>query len=187
LKGCSSERWNRWFIAALMDFLAAEPGPEGPRPEANNRAIPRNEVPAGHRLQLFDRVIRLMDDQWYGPGGRAATFLSHSRAIFQGFEWDKVDSRLLLHDVAFPVTLHLAMELGLPALVLCMSLWDLPIYAASRRRLVTRSCLFLYSAFLSQSQKVWRARFRRWFQAAHRLARDDRYLIGEVLLNYNEQ
>ena len=25
----------------------------------------------------------------------------------------------------------------------------------------------------------------RWFEAAHKIARDDRYLIGEILLNYS--
>jgi E3 ubiquitin-protein ligase MARCH6 len=127
-----------------------------------------------------------MDDEFCGRDGHAAKFIQAIRAICR-FEWDKVDARLLLSDVSIPIAFELALELGGPMFVLLLSFWKYPVYPVARRRLVTRACLFLCAMLLSQTKKVWRSRLRRWFEAAHRVARDDRYLIGEVLLNFGEQ
>ena len=37
---------------------------------------------------------------------------------------------------------------------------------------------------LAQLCLTMRSPLAHWFQAAHKVARDDRYLIGEVLMNY---
>jgi E3 ubiquitin-protein ligase MARCH6 len=138
------------------------------------------------RFASNERNMGFMEDQFYGRDGHAATFIQAIRAICR-FEWDKVDARLLLNDVSIPIAFDLTLELGGPMLVLLLSFLKFPFYPVARRRLVTRTCLFLCTMLLSQTQKVWRSRLRRWFEAAHRVARDDRYLIGEVLLNYGEQ
>ena len=38
-----------------------------------------------------------------------------------------------------------------------------------------------------QVSSASRSKFEGWFQAAHDAARDDRYLIGEVLMNYDPE
>ena len=43
---------------------------------------------------------------------------------------------------------------------------------------------FAAVTLLAQLAAANRAGMRRWFQAAHRAARDGRYLEGEILLNY---
>lgn len=43
---------------------------------------------------------------------------------------------------------------------------------------------FAVVTLLAQFAAANRAAMRRWFQAAHRAARDGRYLEGEILLNY---
>jgi hypothetical protein len=49
---------------------------------------------------------------------------------------------------------------------------------------------FVFRAFaivtlLAQFAATNQAALRRWFQAAHKTARDSRYLEGEILLNYS--
>jgi E3 ubiquitin-protein ligase MARCH6 len=139
-------------------------------------------------LQLCSsQELRFMNDPFYGRNGRAAKFIDVIRAVVFRFEWDKVDARLLLDEVAMPVTSRLALELGGPMLVLMLSFWEFPLYPVARRRLMTRACLFFTAMLLSQTKKVWKTRVHRWFEAAHRVARDDRFLIGEVLLNYSDR
>ena len=53
------------------------------------------------------------------------------------------------------------------------------------RMLMFRSCMALHVLF--QLCSAFREQLERWFEAAHSAARDDRYLIGEVLMNYDEQ
>jgi E3 ubiquitin-protein ligase MARCH6 len=45
-----------------------------------------------------------------------------------------------------------------------------------------RLCMLCHVLF--QLASAFRSRIDRWFEAAHEAARDDRYLVGEVLLNY---
>lgn len=49
--------------------------------------------------------------------------------------------------------------------------------------IVFRACLAVH--VLVQICSASRERLERWFQAAHDAARDDRYLIGEVLMDYD--
>jgi hypothetical protein len=44
---------------------------------------------------------------------------------------------------------------------------------------------FAVVTLLAQFAAANRAAMRRWFQAAHKAARDGRYLEGEILLNYD--
>ena len=50
------------------------------------------------------------------------------------------------------------------------------------RRILYRACLAIH--ILVQLGSSFRNVLDGWFVAAHKAARDDRYLIGEILLNY---
>ena len=50
------------------------------------------------------------------------------------------------------------------------------------RMMTLRLCMALH--IIVQLCSAFRAPLEIWFQAAHKAARDDRYLIGEVLMNY---
>jgi hypothetical protein len=59
------------------------------------------------------------------------------------------------------------------------------VATGSFRMAAFRICLALH--VLVQLCVAFRAPLERWFQAAHKVARDDRYLIGELLMNYSAE
>ena len=51
------------------------------------------------------------------------------------------------------------------------------------RKLLFRVCMTVHILFQIGSRS--RSSIDRWFEAAHEAARDDRYLIGELLMDYD--
>jgi len=118
---------------------------------------------------------------WQGPRGRAATFVDAWKAAILRCEWDKVDYRVMVSDVALP----LAIELSLTLLFAVSAIWFEHGLLGSCRAARVRGLLLIVVAL--QVARSWPDQVLSSCEAAHRSARDHMYLIGEVLMNYNEQ
>ena len=121
---------------------------------------------------------------WQGKHGRVARFYDTWKGVITNWEWDQVNEVTLMRDCATPVLTTVFVTLAVPLLPLAAISLRYPLIPGSTRAIVTRSLLALTCCF--QMGIVWKAQLRGWFEAAHRAARNDRYLIGEVLLNYGE-
>jgi len=134
---------------------------------------------------------------WQGKDGIIYNFTNTLVSVFSGWEWDKVDSSVLLKSCMLP----LVKELGL---LFCCSLFTFSVqsyifpYVSSTsflsnilpslsdvgnyRRIAFLLCtLFVITTRLCFSCHTM---LHHWFKAAHKAARDDRYLIGEELLDF---
>jgi len=123
---------------------------------------------------------------WQGKDGAIARAVESTMAFTLGWEWDKVDKQSLLQDCALPVSKHLMIACAVPIAVLSLAL-ALPLASVLGRQLgltalfriaVVASIVIDFVCSSKHSLRIW-------FQAAHRIARDDQSLIGEVLENYS--
>jgi len=120
---------------------------------------------------------------WQGKHGRVARFWDCWKAVVLEWEWDKIDHVILLQDCAMPIALQLSGALSCPiALVILCKRWS-PLSILSRMIFIR---FMLFVTCCVQVGRVWQDHLGSWLVAAHKTARDDRYLIGEVLMNYEE-
>lgn len=143
----------------------------------------RNADRQGNNLQETD-AVEPNELTWQGKDGAIARAFESIRAVILGWEWDKVDKRKLLLDCAFPVLRHLA----IPFAVLIMAVaFVAPLVDAAGRQIGTTAMFRIFATvstvidFFNSSKRS----LTRWFEVAHKVARDDRYLVGEILLNYS--
>jgi len=139
---------------------------------------------------------------WQGKRGRVSKFFKIMRSVLLDWEWDTVDRTIMIDDFARPTAKEIASALVGSALsyqiVLCVVLtifkvqkggFLLPILGLVDvgifRKLLFQICMAIH--VLVQIGSRSRASIDRWFEAAHEAARDDRYLIGELLMNYNPE
>ena len=122
---------------------------------------------------------------WQGKHGRVARFYDTWKAVISDWEWDQVNEVTLMRDCATPVLTTVFVTLAVPLLPLAAISLRYPLIPGSTRAIITRFLLAFACCF--QLGMVWQSQLRGWFEAAHRAARNDRYLIGEILLNYGEQ
>jgi E3 ubiquitin-protein ligase MARCH6 len=137
---------------------------------------------------------------WQGKTGRVARFFSIWRSVLLKWEWDTVDRVALLDDFARPITRQVA-----SALVGSSLSWQFAIYLAPLvlqvekggfvlpffglvergvfRMMLFRMCTLIHVGI--QLCSAHRGRIEKGFQVAHEAARDDRYLVGEILMNYD--
>jgi len=138
---------------------------------------------------------------WQGKRGRVAKFFKILRSILIDWEWDSVDRTLLIDDFALPATKEIASTLVGSCLSYRLLLYIIVLIFKSQqdgvtlpllgfvehgvsRKFLFRLCMSIHLLFQIGSRS--RARIDRWFEAAHEAARDDRYLVGEILMNYAE-
>jgi len=125
---------------------------------------------------------------WQGKQGAIAHAMESIKALVLGWEWDKIDKQALLQDCALPVSKHLAISCGIPIAALSIEL-VVPLAKVIGRQIGptaifrTFAIVSIVVDFINSSKHSLQS----WFQAAHGIARDDRYLIGEILLNYSPQ
>jgi hypothetical protein len=62
-----------------------------------------------------------------------------------------------------------------------------PLVEAAGRQIEATAMFRILSIFgmVLDSLNSSKRSLKRWFQVAHKIARDDRYLVGEILLNYS--
>lgn len=160
--------------------------PDGARQggDGGRNNLDRNNVAGGEDNAQVPVATEPPKFIWQGKDGAIARAVESIKAFTSGWEWDKVDKQLLLEDCAFPISKHLAIAFAIPvaALPFAASLTKAAgrqIGATAIFRIVAIATIIVDSINSSKQG------LNRWFQAAHKIARDDRYLIGEILLNYS--
>lgn len=149
--------------------------------QANNPA--RNADQQGNNAQ-FNNADEPRPITWQGKDGTIAHTIECLKDFVLGWEWDKVDKHSLLQDCALPVVKHLAISCAVPTAALALSAPFLN-YIGRNIGPTTIFRTFTVASILVDSLNSSKHSLRLWFQAAHKIARDDRYLIGEILLNHS--
>jgi E3 ubiquitin-protein ligase MARCH6 len=158
----------------------------------------QNREPEVNNGEVFDRYEN--DVVWQGNHGRVANFFRILRVVLLNWEWDAVNRTALLEQFARPVTKQLASAFIGSTSLYCLLLYVLTVLFPVEGSEITFPILgpvsqgaFCMVAFrfcavthiFLQFASAFRGSINGWFEAAHEAARDDRYLTGEVLLNYD--
>lgn len=179
-----------------VDGIAGVAPPENNDNDQRREVEPRNadnEEPVGDTTDDNDNTdVNSSNDIncWQGENGAVGNFMKTVTAIFVENEWDKIDRVVLLDEFLIPLTRRLLVVLCAPivALVLAFAAAQLSPFLNNILKEVTfRSYLYRYSIFnvvLIQLALGFQDALSMWYKAAHKTARDHRYLVGEVLLNY---
>lgn len=137
---------------------------------------------------------------WQGQQGRIAKFFRIWRTVIVDWDWTNVDRALLLEDFAQPVTKQIASALVGSSLSFQLALYFVvgafqvrqggtvfPLFGFVEAGVVRKGLFQLCMAchMMIQLASGFRTSIDGWFEAAHDAARDDRYLVGELLMNYN--
>jgi E3 ubiquitin-protein ligase MARCH6 len=144
-------------------------------------------------------VVDLPDSTWQGQDGKIGRFVATLTSAIFKWEWDYVDHHVLLTDSSKTVARHVITSLVTPSVAFLAWLFALRLVNQHNSNVVVpfigevdndlyRAIVFRTFAvvtLLAQFAAANRVAMRRWFQAAHRAARDGRYLEGEILLNYD--
>ena len=154
--------------------------------EADNEADQDADVgtDANDRAAAWVNVGDHLRLRWQGKHGRVASFYETLWRVLCHWEWDKVDGTVLLSQCALPVSFELALVVfgSQGSLLLCM--WRFPGLSPFVRVVLAKLLLGLGCTI--ELARSFQNELSSWFDAAHKTARDDRYLIGKVLLNYDE-
>jgi E3 ubiquitin-protein ligase MARCH6 len=183
------ESYNSFFTE---DFWAnfwnaiVEPADDNAAREARNNANEGNETSG--------------KSSWQGKAGRVAQFFSVWRSVIVDWEWEYVDRVTLLDEFSRPIARQVA-----SALVGSTICWQIIIQIAPSvlqagnggfmvplfgqveygifRMGIFRLCAVGHVGV--QLCTAHRRRIEQWFRVAHDAARDDRYLVGEILMAFD--
>ena len=160
-----------------------------PNPPGNNLAAANNNQAnddlndAAHLpAPAEDDELAHVAERWYGENGRTERFFSVLQAALVEFEYDEIDPVILLDEVCYPMVKGLMAILFWP--LFCLGAIELraPVMGAMARMLVVRTVLVFGVAH--QTRPIWRERAMKVWKDARKAARDDLYLIGEMLMSY---
>jgi E3 ubiquitin-protein ligase MARCH6 len=169
-----------YFRLLTMDFWIKMFTAEG-QGNANagvNRAGANANNPA-RNAQVQPANTRSVTGSWQGEDGIIGCSAKSIMAFAHGWEWDKLDKKALLQDLSLPIFRHLAISCFVPcATAAFLSQVSVANSSTILRLLIAATILIDYVSSSKDS-------LQRWFEAAHKIARDDRYLIGEILQNYS--
>ena len=133
----------------------------------------------GQEINAADKNL-----SWQGKNGRVARFWGVWNSTFRDWEWDQVDEAILLYECSIPIVKELLYVLLFPILVHGVCLFQFPFLTGFTRSVMVRSTLSLSCCI--RVCCAWKDQLRNFFRLAHKTARDDLYLIGEILLNYGD-
>lgn len=146
---------------------------------------PRNIDRRGTDGQVL-RAVELNDPAWQGKHGVIAFAFETMKAVTVSWEWDKVDQQSLLHDCAIPIARHLFTACATP--IIAVEIIEALVNTAGSRVGATAIFrTFVIATIMIDSVISFKQYLRHCFRAAHDIARDDRYLVGEILLNFTPQ
>jgi len=118
------------------------------------------------------------NSSWQGEDGIVGCSVKSIMAFATGWEWDKLDKKAMLQDLSLPIFRHLTLSCFVPwATATLLSQADIDLSPTILRLLIVVTVMIDYVSSNKESLQLW-------FEAAHKIARDDRYLIGEILQNY---
>jgi len=147
-------------------------------------AANNNELNDAHE----DENIIMEQPRWQGKEGRISKLFSIWKSILLRWEWDAVDHVPMIHECALPVAKQLSIPLVVSSLYYAAWLLVSSIFGSYEEYGQYRRIAFRISCavtVMAQLCITFDYQIRAWFRAAHNAARDDRYLIGEILLNYD--
>lgn len=133
-------------------------------------------------LQGPNDGAKLNPTGWQGKHGRAAHFWETLSCIVRGWEWDKVDVDVLLHRGAYPVIVEIQLVLVVSFATRFFFMWCFHSLTDEQHVIVFRCFMLLTVCW--RVCRSWKEQLRTLSKAAHKTARDDRYLIGEILMNH---
>ncbi len=185
--------FTRQFWANIGNGMLEPPLDDNGNPIPVRHEDPRRADNRGGN-GAFDRM------NWQGKDGRVARFFGVWRACLLDWDWEKVDRVTLLDEFAGPISRQLASSLVGSILSFIALLYFVRFFARNEqgmiflplvrgiergyfRQFALRLCMVVH--VVVQLCSAFRGQMEGWFEAAHSAARDDRYLIGEVLLNYD--
>jgi E3 ubiquitin-protein ligase MARCH6 len=121
---------------------------------------------------------------WQGKNGRVARFWGVWNSMVQGWEWDQVDEVKLLHEYCLPIVTELLSVLVFPMMLYGFCIAQSIVLSGFTRSVIVRSGL-AFSCCIRLCL-AWKDQLRYFFRVAHKTARDDLYLVGEILMNHDE-
>lgn len=174
------------FWTNIGNGILEPPFNEDGNPNPNANARDRMEVNEENALE------------WQGVQGRIANFFKTVKCVIFDWEWEAVDRSVLIDEFALPTTREVTStfvgSLVSYRIVFYMisSLFKsqhgiaIPFFGivenGTVRKCIFRFCMMVHVLFQIGSRS--NDKINLWFECAHGAARDDRYLIGEILLNY---
>jgi hypothetical protein len=130
----------------------------------------------------------VMSSSWQGRNGNVGRFARTLFAVLVHQEWDKIDRVLLIDDFLFPLFRCLVVLLVAP--VASFIATETLLHFDSYGGVLSQSNIYRVFMFCSISLQIalkFQDTLDSWYEAAHKTARDHRYLIGEVLRNYESE
>jgi len=131
---------------------------------------------------------------WQGSEGVISRFARIFSSVIFHSEWDKVDRVALLDESTIPLTRQLLLTLLGPTVTYFTFFFAIRVFRQNRQLLPKGTYsnfykMIVYDIFtivvvLLQLIAKFRSKLQNWFVAVHNAARDDRYLIGVILLDY---
>jgi E3 ubiquitin-protein ligase MARCH6 len=118
-------------------------------------------------------------DEWQGNDGRVGMFLHCIHSALWKYEWDKIDKDILLEKTLYPL-----LQNTLTAIVIPMSIFLFTTISFDMGVTIYRASVIVVVLFEICSNS--RGPLKKWYISAHKAARDHRYLIGKILLNYEK-
>lgn len=175
------------FWMKICSFLYVR-GQEGVDRNDNINNQSDNYIQEVNKIKLVDR------SKWQGQEGIISRFFSIISSVIFEAEWDIVDSVTLLDECAIPITFHLLclfitpifLNTGIYYLVLFIwggDFWE-NIIPCLYKMIIYR--IFTVITISFQLATTFQQPLKYLFISAHNAARNDRYLIGEELLNYGD-
>lgn len=136
---------------------------------------------------------------WQGKQGRVAHFFRVWKASSFDWDWEQVDKTVLLDDFAVPIARQLASTLvgSLLSFMVVLNVFlsltgnegsriALPLFGVVERgvfyQAIFRCCMVSHIGV--QLCSSFRGQLNVWLESAHKAAKDARYLVGEILVNY---
>jgi len=199
LAGCYFDiNWQHFLdFFGLEMVVAAEVEARQPENNAPPAANDAGNIPEQQHIQNeYYPESRL---KWKGKDALVYRFLTQLGQVLSKWEWDKVDRELFIVDTTVPVLRSLIIALTCPTILLGVTEIILRKFSSSGGLLVSQSrdgsvdraliVMILYRSFSLiivslQLCMCFQEPLKEWFEKAHNAARDERYLMGEILLNY---
>ncbi|KAL7513840.1 hypothetical protein ACHAXN_011071 [Cyclotella atomus] len=129
---------------------------------------------------------------WQGEDGAIGRCFTSFFTFVAGWEWDKLDEEAMLRNCVTPICRQLLVACLAPTIVTlhATSFYNAvaktgKTFSGSSQRVNALFRILAISTSTIQFLTSSKAGLQKWFEAAHKIARDDRYLIGEILLNYS--
>ena len=193
---CYHEIFTKRFWA---DIAIGDPDAEGNQGAGEGRRRRGNDAARNNARQDGTSQAAAHNNgalSWQGKEGAIGRCFTAFATFFVGWEWDKLDEEAMLRDCTAPICRQLFLACFAPTFVtLIASFFYYSAIVKTARTILIGSevhasinILFRILAISTTTIQILtsnKAGLKKWFKAAHKIARDDRYLIGEILLNYS--